>query len=81
MTGSADSSLKFWTLEDKSSGAEAGKPNLHLQRSIRMEGDVLAIAVTPTEKLLAAALIDSSIQGNCNISITGRTEPLHLLVY
>ena len=29
-----------------------------------MEGDVLAIAVTPTEKLLAVALIDSSIQGN-----------------
>ncbi|KAF7983876.1 hypothetical protein HWV62_18218 [Athelia sp. TMB] len=65
VSGSADKDVKFWEFEQKIGGenAQAGKflTLVHI-RTLKMTDDVLSVRYSPNGKLLAVALLDSTVK-------------------
>ena len=62
ITGSADKSIKFWSFElqdNENNGKELG---IELQKSVSMTDDVLCVKYSPNGKLIAVALLDTTIK-------------------
>ncbi|KAF8316849.1 WD-repeat-containing protein [Clavulina sp. PMI_390] len=61
VTGSADKDIKFWELEQK---VVEGKQQLALVhvKTLKMSDDVLAVKYSPDGRLLAVALLDSTVK-------------------
>ena len=55
ITGSADCSIKFWTLD-------LAKTQLHNFDTLTLKDEILAVQLTPNRKFLCAALLDCTIQ-------------------
>ncbi|KAF8974206.1 WD40 repeat-like protein [Flammula alnicola] len=66
VTGSADKDVKFWALEYKSATDESVQSGRLLSlvhvRTLKMSDDVLAVRYSPNSKLLAVALLDSTVK-------------------
>lgn len=67
VTGSADKSVKFWDFVVKEVTAEgASKPTKSLtlthKQTLKMTDDVLAVRYSPDARLLAVALLDSTVK-------------------
>ena len=65
VTGSADKDVKFWELERENAGSSYALGNIkslvHV-RSLKMTDDVLSVRFSPNGKLLAVALLDSTVK-------------------
>ncbi|THV08658.1 WD40 repeat-like protein [Dendrothele bispora CBS 962.96] len=66
VSGSADKDVKFWDFEQKDAGediAQSGKilSVVHI-RTLKMTDDVLSVRYSPNGKLLAVALLDSTVK-------------------
>ncbi|KAF5322187.1 hypothetical protein D9619_000449 [Psilocybe cf. subviscida] len=66
VTGSADKDVKFWALEHKDAtdkSVQSGKllTLVHI-RTLKMTDDVLSVRYSPNMKLLAVALLDSTVK-------------------
>ncbi|KJA29958.1 hypothetical protein HYPSUDRAFT_31997 [Hypholoma sublateritium FD-334 SS-4] len=66
VTGSADKDVKFWSLEYKKATDESVQSGKLLSlvhvRTLKMSDDVLAVRFSPNNKLLAVALLDSTVK-------------------
>ncbi|KAM3341247.1 WD repeat-containing protein 3 [Capsicum galapagoense] len=58
LTGSADHDIKFWEFQRAGEGHLTASP----ARSLKMNDDVLVVAVSPDGKFIAVALLDSTIK-------------------
>ncbi|KAF3441786.1 hypothetical protein FNV43_RR15701 [Rhamnella rubrinervis] len=63
ITGSADREVKFWEYQMKQ---KSGQDSKHLMvsnvKNLKMNDDVLAVAVSPDAKYIAVALLDSTVK-------------------
>ncbi|KIP12680.1 hypothetical protein PHLGIDRAFT_97278 [Phlebiopsis gigantea 11061_1 CR5-6] len=66
VTGSADKDVKFWEFEQKAADSEnphsARLLSLVHVRTLKMTDDVLSVRYSPNGKLLAVALLDSTVK-------------------
>ncbi|KAI0036042.1 WD-repeat-containing protein [Vararia minispora EC-137] len=64
VTGSADKDVKFWSFERKKPEDKNGPDMLKLvhTRTLKMTDDVLSVRYSPSGKLLAVALLDSTVK-------------------
>ncbi|KAF8631619.1 hypothetical protein AX15_002361 [Amanita polypyramis BW_CC] len=63
VSGSADKDIKFWLFEQKDSNDTVGRAlSLVHTRTLKMSDDVLAVRYSPDNKLLAVALLDSTVK-------------------
>ncbi|XP_031280863.1 WD repeat-containing protein 3 [Pistacia vera] len=63
VTGSADHDIKFWEYQFKQKPGQDSKPLLLSNlRTTKMNDDVLAVAVSPDAKYIAAALLDCTVK-------------------
>ncbi|KAI0069150.1 WD-repeat-containing protein [Artomyces pyxidatus] len=66
VTGSADKDIKFWGIEWKPTEGGQGQSGKHLSlvhtRTLKMTDDVLSVRYSPDGKLLAVALLDSTVK-------------------
>ncbi|CAN0926194.1 WD repeat-containing protein 3 [Linum grandiflorum] len=63
VTGSADHDVKFWEYEMKQKpGQDTKQLTLSNVRSLKMNDDVLVVAVDPVAKYVAVALLDSTVK-------------------
>ncbi|GFR57849.1 WD repeat-containing protein 3 [Elysia marginata] len=65
VSGGADHDLKFWNYElvsDTNPGAKHKVLTLEHTRTLKMDEDILCIKFTPNHKLLAVALLDSTVK-------------------
>ncbi|GJE84422.1 WD-repeat-containing protein [Phanerochaete sordida] len=66
VTGSADKDVKFWEFEQKAADSEnphsARLLSLVHVRTLKMTDDVLSVRFSPNGKLLAVALLDSTVK-------------------
>ena len=64
MTGSADKSVKFWTIEEQEANGDA--PMLVHQRTLQMSDDVVAVkysySLDPSKRFVFVASLDSTIK-------------------
>ncbi|GBE79565.1 Uncharacterized WD repeat-containing protein [Sparassis crispa] len=66
VSGSADKDIKFWDIEEKSVNSENPRSArlltlVHI-RTLKMTDDVLSVRYSPNGKLLAVALLDSTVK-------------------
>lgn len=63
VSGSADKQVKFWQW-DVAAGGEGGAKQLVVRhtRTLKMADDVLCVRISPDGKLIAVALLDSTIK-------------------
>eukprot|EP00045_Choanoeca_perplexa_P011851 m.127069 g.127069 ORF g.127069 m.127069 type:complete len:887 (+) comp15791_c0_seq6:95-2755(+) len=63
VTGSADKSVKFWDFELESQAASISKKLSFLHtRTLKMTDEVTCICISPNQKLLAVALLDTTVK-------------------
>ncbi|KAI0269170.1 WD-repeat-containing protein [Gloeopeniophorella convolvens] len=64
VTGSADKDIKFWNIEWRQAEGESDRKVLSLAhtRTLKMTDDVLSVRYSPNGKLLAVALLDSTVK-------------------
>ena len=65
MTGSADKTLKFWDFElipDPDSKESGKRLTVVHKRTLQMSDDVLCVKYSPDQRLLAVALLDSTVK-------------------
>lgn len=65
VTGSADKDIKFWEFEREESGSSyilGSIQSLAHVKTLKMTDDVLSVQYSPNGKLLAAALLDSTVK-------------------
>ncbi|KAF9482498.1 WD-repeat-containing protein [Pholiota conissans] len=66
VTGSADKDVKFWSFEFKNASDDSVQSGKLLSlvhvRTLKMSDDVLAVRYSPNNKLLAVALLDSTVK-------------------
>ncbi|KAI0254369.1 WD-repeat-containing protein [Lactifluus subvellereus] len=64
VTGSADKDVKFWNIEwrQPDSGSDRKTVSLVHARTLKMTDDVLSVRYSPNGKLLAVALLDSTVK-------------------
>ncbi|KAI9512161.1 WD-repeat-containing protein [Russula earlei] len=64
VTGGADKDVKFWNIEWQQSDSESGMKTISLVhgRTLKLTDDVLCIRYSPNGKLLAVALLDSTVK-------------------
>ena len=64
VTGSADKDVKFWELEHENGNPYAlgNIQSLAHVRTLKMSDDVLSVRFSPNGKLLAVALLDSTVK-------------------
>lgn len=65
VTGSADKDVKFWEVEYETAGSSyvsANVQTLNHTRTLKMTDDVLSVRFSPNGKLLAVALLDSTVK-------------------
>jgi len=64
VTGGADKDVKFWNIEWRQSEGESGRRIVSLvhARTLKMTDDVLSVRYSPNGKLLAVALLDSTVK-------------------
>lgn len=65
VTGSADKDIKFWEFEREDTGSsymQGSIQSLVHVRTLKMSDDVLSVRFSPNGKLLAVALLDSTVK-------------------
>ncbi|KIJ37465.1 hypothetical protein M422DRAFT_178030 [Sphaerobolus stellatus SS14] len=62
VTGSADKDVKFWSFEWKKGDSGAKPLSIVHVRTLKMTDDVLSVRYSPNGKLLAVALLDSTVK-------------------
>ncbi|CAN6916134.1 unnamed protein product [Brassica oleracea] len=62
VTVSADHEVKFWEYQVKKAGQKAKQLTVSNVRSMKMNDDVLAVAISPDAKHIAVALLDSTVK-------------------
>eukprot|EP00803_Ostreobium_quekettii_P008903 evm.model.scf_770.6 EVM.evm.TU.scf_770.6 scf_770:32955-36394(+) len=62
VSGSADHSVKFWQWDMADSKSAAGNMTIKQTRQMGLGDDVLCVCVSPDSRLLAVALLDSTVK-------------------